>query len=61
MADRNYERNLWLWLTRAFEGLFGMFDKALTDGVPVSKEVVTNLKNARAKLDALITRFENGN
>lgn len=55
-----YERNIWLWLTRAFEGLFGMYDRALADGVPVCPEVIVNLKNARDKIDSLIKRFENG-
>lgn len=47
---------IWLWLVKGFDGLFGMIEKWLTLGVPVTDELRNGLRDVDSKLKALMER-----
>lgn len=41
---------IWLWLVKGFDGLFGMIEKWLALGVPVTDELRNGLRDVDSKL-----------
>lgn len=58
MINRPPEAYIWLWVTKGFDGIFGMIEGWLTQGVPPSEELRKGLESAKARLDALLARLK---
>lgn len=56
-ADRPPEAYIWLWVTKGFDGVIGMINNWLTQGVPPSSELKTNLISVRDRLTELIEKL----